>query len=138
MGFKWIIRNMRGKCFFDQLILQMLQLLNWCSVYLKFPGSFCCFGNPKYPIMVSLIPFLKTNKYLFTTIKVSLGCPRINQKKSFSKHASKNLIPFSRVMRTTLPPKPLLFTKIYKGFSKFIKEKYFQKYIQFFPLKLIC
>ena len=27
----------------------------------------------------------------------------------------------------TLPPKPLLFTKIYKGFSKFIKEKYFHK-----------
>ena len=27
----------------------------------------------------------------------------------------------------TLPPKPLLFTKIYKGFSKFIKEKYFHE-----------
>ena len=78
--------------------------------------------------------------------------------KKFSKHVSKNLIPFFRVMRTTkknqldwtwfiLPPKPLLFGKIYKGFSKFIKEKNFPlgkvskklKYLAHFAkLAVIC
>ena len=67
--------------------------------------------------------------------RVSQNCPKL---KSFSKHVTENLIPISRVMRPTkknhfdrtwfiLPPKPLLFTKIYKGFKTFIKEKYLHK-----------
>ena len=83
-----------------------------------------------------LLTWMCAMEYMVYT---TVGCPRIGWNKKMFQNMSARILSHylgSRELPTknqldrtwfTLPPKPLLYTKIFKGFSKFIKEKYFHQ-----------
>ena len=115
-----------------------LIFMHQASKILIFPGP--CYNHCNQLQLIFLFLFSMT----LDTCMYSRGGPKC--KKIWYELAQK-LIPFLLGIKTTkkknqisrctgsAPPGPLFFDKIYKGFPKFIKEKYFSINFQILPLK---